>query len=70
MTRDELELELMQKELERDRVSLASKEMAFVISGRKVDIRRLESNIKVQEARVSELSDTIDGLKTRIESLS
>jgi len=70
MNRDELELELMQKELERDRVSLAAKEMAFNISGRKADIRRLESNIKVQEARVSELSETIEGLKTRIESLS
>lgn len=69
MTKEDLELELEQKCLERDRVSLASKEMAFVISGRKADIRRLEGQIKVQEAKVIELSNTIEDLKKRLETV-
>ena len=50
-----MSLEKMKKELEKDRVLMAKKEMQFKILERHEDIKRLEENIKNQDARIQEL---------------
>ena len=55
------ELERARKELERKKVLVAKEEMLFKILERREDIKRLEANIKIQEARAAELTEEIKG---------
>ena len=54
-------LELARKQLEREKVLVAKKEMEFKILERLEDIKRLEENIKIQDARAAELEIEIKG---------
>lgn len=54
-----MNIELERKKLELDRVSMAKREMEFVILERLADIDRLKAQIEKQDLRVLELKEHI-----------
>lgn len=56
------QIEVAKLKLEKMKVATAAEEMKYKIMEREKDIERLKENIKIQEARIKELDEKLQGV--------